>query len=169
MRSRLLFTALVVLGSAMPARADRYADCKAEVEPDRVIRGCAAIIEQERRESVVLRAGAYGRRGVAYFRKGDLGRAIADYDQAIALDPKYSIAYHNRGYAYSHKGDLDRAIADYDKAIALNHPVLAYIYRVRAKAYEKKGDMVLANADYDKATELEHVAKVRKAPPAGIK
>ena len=32
-------------------------------------------------------SGNYYNRGVAYGKKGELDRAIADYDQAIRLDP----------------------------------------------------------------------------------
>src|SRR5580700_1889733 len=39
----------------------------------------------------------YNNRGVEYANKGDVDRAIADYDQAIALDPKLAAAYNNRG------------------------------------------------------------------------
>src|SRR6266403_339236 len=52
--------------------------------------------------------------------KGDNDRAIADYNEAIRLDPKHARAFHHRGYAYSDKGDNDRAIADYNEAIRLN-------------------------------------------------
>jgi tetratricopeptide (TPR) repeat protein len=39
--------------------------------------------------------------------------AIADYNQAIQLNPKYAKAFNNRGFAYNNKGEYDRAIADY--------------------------------------------------------
>ena len=43
----------------------------------------------------------YGRlnnnRGVAYYNKGAVDRAIANYDQVIRLDPKDAIAFSNRG------------------------------------------------------------------------
>jgi tetratricopeptide (TPR) repeat protein len=65
-------------------------------------------------------AVAYYRRGNAYGKKGDLDRAIADYDKAIELDPKYVMAYNNRGIAYGKKGDFDSAIADLNKAIELD-------------------------------------------------
>ena len=44
--------------------------------------------------------------------KGDYDRAIADYNEAIRLNPSMRYAYNNRGNAYDHKGDPDRAIAD---------------------------------------------------------
>ena len=36
-------------------------------------------------------------RGNAYGRKGDHDRAIADYNEAIRLDPKYALSFCNRG------------------------------------------------------------------------
>jgi len=46
--------------------------------------------------------------------------AIADYTQAIRIDPNYASAYNNRGSAYSNKNDYDRAIADYEAALRIN-------------------------------------------------
>ena len=46
--------------------------------------------------------------------------ALADYDQAIRLNPAYVDAYNNRGVVRSDRGDADGAIADYDQAIRLN-------------------------------------------------
>src|SRR5258707_14153271 len=40
---------------------------------------------------------SYFYRGVEYKNKGDLDRSIADYDQAIALNPKIAVFYSNRG------------------------------------------------------------------------
>ena len=59
-------------------------------------------------------AEAYVGRGGVYRAKGDIDRAIEDYDKAISLDSKFAPAYAGRGDAYQAKGDLDRAIADYD-------------------------------------------------------
>ena len=42
----------------------------------------------------------------------DYDRAIADYDEAIRLDPKIAAA---RGNAYCAKGDFNDAIMDYDE------------------------------------------------------
>jgi tetratricopeptide (TPR) repeat protein len=47
-------------------------------------------------------------------------KEIADYNEAIRLDPKSALAFGNRGIAYGKKGDNDRALADFDEAIRLN-------------------------------------------------
>jgi tetratricopeptide (TPR) repeat protein len=47
---------------------------------------------------------------------GRLGKALADYTQAIALDPKEAFAYYNRGLLYQKRGERDAAIADFQKA-----------------------------------------------------
>jgi tetratricopeptide (TPR) repeat protein len=63
-------------------------------------------------------ADAYNNRGIAYAGKGELDRAIEDYNTAIKLNPELADAYYNRGIAYRDKGELDRAIEDY-KPIAI--------------------------------------------------
>ena len=44
--------------------------------------------------------GAYVNRGIAYRRAGDVDRAIADYDEAIHLNPRAADAFNNRGNAF---------------------------------------------------------------------
>src|SRR5271154_627750 len=90
----------------------------------------------------------YYNHGLAYEAKGDHDRAIANYDHAIGLDPKYASAYGGRGKAYEAKGDHDRAIADYDHEIGLD-PKYAIAYYNRGLAYEAKGDHDRAIAGYD--------------------
>src|ERR1700737_1106198 len=62
----------------------------------------------------------YFNRGLARQRNHDLDGAIADYTQAIALNPKLARAYNNRGVARRDKGEFDSAIADHSEAIVLN-------------------------------------------------
>jgi hypothetical protein len=56
-----------------------------------------------------------------YSSKRDHDKAIADYTQAIRLNPKYAVYFKNRGGSNYRKGDLDKAIADYTQAIRLKH------------------------------------------------
>jgi tetratricopeptide (TPR) repeat protein len=77
--------------------------------------------------------------GSSAYDNGDYDKALADFNQAIQLDPTYVFAYNNRGNVYLHKGDYDKAIADYDKAIQLD-PKYAGAYDNRVKAYKVKGE-----------------------------
>ena len=86
--------------------------------------------------------------------KGDHDRAIADYSEAIRLDPKHASAFNNRGIAYRAKGDHDRAIADYNEAIRLD-PKDALAFNNRGIAYRAKGDHDRAIADYSEAIRLD--------------
>jgi tetratricopeptide (TPR) repeat protein len=99
-------------------------------------------------------AEASNNRGVAYYGKGDLDKAIADYAEAIRLDPKYALAYYNRGVAYEKKGEWDNAIAEYTEAIRLD-PKYARAYNNRGNAYYGKGDWDKAIADYTEAIRLD--------------
>jgi tetratricopeptide (TPR) repeat protein len=96
----------------------------------------------------------YRYRANAYANKGDYDRAIADYTEAIKLDPNDFLAYRNRGGVYHHiKGDFDRAIADYTQAIRLD-PNDEYTFEVRGYAYAFKGEHDRAIADYTQAIKL---------------
>src|SRR3712207_7505807 len=48
-------------------------------------------------------------RGVARLNRGEYDAAIADFDEAIRLEPRLSSAYFGRGAAYRFKGDLERS------------------------------------------------------------
>jgi len=61
-------------------------DCSQNKDPDRRIRGCTQIIERADATPIFI-AGAYEARGLAYHKKRDYDRAIADFDKAIELNP----------------------------------------------------------------------------------
>src|SRR5260221_8901277 len=52
-------------------------------------------------------------RSNAYDDKGDHDHAIADYTQAIRLDPNYASAYMERGIVYKRLKEYDRAVQDF--------------------------------------------------------
>ncbi len=92
---------------------------KSNATTDQIITGCTALINSGRGNAKGLSEAAYNR-GNAYARIGDFDRAIADYDEAIRLNPTMATAFDNRGRAYSEKNQFERAVADYDEAIRLN-------------------------------------------------
>ena len=67
-----------------------------------------------------MSAEGYYNQGKAYQDAKDYDRAIASYDQAIRLDPKFVYPYKNRGRAHQEKGDYEHAITDYDRAVQLD-------------------------------------------------
>lgn len=101
-------------------------------------------------------AGAYLQRGDRYAEIKDYDHAIADYSQAIRLQPDGAEAYNNRGLAYalSGKSAMPNAIADYSQAIQLR-PTYAYAYNNRGVAYMASGHAEEALADFNRAIQLQ--------------
>ena len=64
----------------------------------------------------VSEARSFRERGISAYRNGDLNGAIADFDQAIMLDPKFSAAYIDRGIVFYRLRKFDRAFADIAQA-----------------------------------------------------
>jgi tetratricopeptide (TPR) repeat protein len=107
-------------------------------------------------------AFAYFNRGNENLSKEMYDQAIADYTQAIRIDPNYVDAYNQRGSAYINKGDEDRAIADFTQVIRLDpNNALAYLWR--GISYQnkylyrgyKQEDLNRALADRNKAFQLD--------------
>jgi tetratricopeptide (TPR) repeat protein len=65
-------------------------------------------------------AKLYNNRGTAYGEKGQYDQAISDFNRAIEINPRYTMAYNNRGIVYRLKGRYDQAISDFNKAIGIN-------------------------------------------------
>ena len=87
---------------------------------------------------------------------GELELAIADFSEAIRLDPECVEAYVERGRAYAgtELQEYDRAIADFTEAIRLD-PTRAEILVDRGNAYAEREDYDQAIADFTSAIEFE--------------
>ncbi|HSF72350.1 MAG TPA: tetratricopeptide repeat protein [Microcoleus sp.] len=85
---------------------------------------------------------------------GDIQGAIADYTEAIRLNPNYAKAHNKRGIIHGRNlKDYPAAKADFDRAIEIN-PNYGDAYYNRARVREFLEDKPGAIADYHKAAEL---------------
>jgi tetratricopeptide (TPR) repeat protein len=95
-----------------------------------------------------ITAGDHVKSGNTWFNKGDYDRAIADYNQALRINPQDAYAYNQRGVAWERKGDYDRAIADYTQALQINpqntkaKENLAAVQRLAANSQAQKTSRV---------------------------
>jgi lipoprotein NlpI len=152
--SSILISAIVVtmLGSTAPcAFANDIDDCGRTDDSTQAIAACTRLIDGHKAPNEI-RAIFYIYRGRSYRAKGDIDRAIADFDAAIKLDAK-GTHFFTRGNAYSAKGDGARAIADYSEAIRLD-PKDASAHYNRGERFRDRGDIDRAIADYDVAIAL---------------
>jgi len=93
-------------------------------------------------------------RGNAYYRLKNYPRALADYDEAIRLDPRDSSSYFNRGLVYEDLGDTRRALQNYGEVIRLQpNDAGAYLNRGRIFLNTAKFDEAVAN--FTRAHELD--------------
>ena len=74
--------------------------------------------------------------------------AIAEYDEAIRLNPQNADAYSNRGFAYFKLDQFEQAIQDYGEAIRLD-PRNPMLYATRAVTYRfiDKNDEAIADLE----------------------
>jgi tetratricopeptide (TPR) repeat protein len=129
-----------------------HQDCTGS-DPERVIAGCTRMI-QNANEGAHNRSIAFYNRGGIYKERKDYDRAVADYSEAIKLDPQFASAYINRGLVYDLKGESDAAAGDFSRAIELKpDEPLAYYDRGYIRSWEKH-DYDGAIADLSKAIEL---------------
>ena len=98
-------------------------------------------------------ATAHFSQGFALEKRGDLKGALAEYSQAIAINPKYADAYFGRGNVRYNLGNKQAALADYNQAIRINRKY-AEAYYNRGLVRYNLGDKQGALADYDGAIRI---------------
>ena len=79
--------------------------------------------------------------------------AIADFDEAIKLNPNNAGTYNNRGMVKNKLGDYAGAIADFDEVIKLD-PNYITAYNSRGIVKRKLGDYADAIADFGEVIKL---------------
>jgi tetratricopeptide (TPR) repeat protein len=93
-------------------------------------------------------ARAYREHGIAAYRNGDLNGAIADFDQAIQLDTKFTAAYIDRGIVFYRLRKFSRAFADIARAKRIDKASRAKseLSQTEAKKPRPRQPIVAANA-----------------------
>jgi tetratricopeptide (TPR) repeat protein len=99
-------------------------------------------------------AGAFQKRGHAWFSKMEYDKAIADFAEAVRLDPTNASAYFDRGKAWLAKMEHDKAIADFNEAIQLD-PRSSIFYANRGFAWIFKNEYDKAITDYTERIRLD--------------
>lgn len=146
-----LFTIAVAFGVVLTAPAlaqknddNRHQCASNTAAPDVKIAACSAVIQAGGGTNKTLNAALYNRGG-AYSAAGQYDKAIADFTQALQLNPGDGILYIGRGNAYLQNGDFDYAGPDFDAAIRL--------HAQPAVAYSGKGMIDFVQDRYDRAIE----------------
>ena len=140
----ILCAAIVAL---LPDRAlaDVLRDCEQLENAPLAIRACSRLISD-----IPGSAALHKRRGFAYFRNGEIDRAIEDYSEALRLDPRATETYYSRGRALLDKNAYAHAIQDFSQAITRN-PKHSLARNGRAWALFKLGNLTAALEEADQA------------------
>lgn len=92
--------------------------------------------------------------GQAQERLGNLQEALKQYDQAIAIDPKFALAHGNRANILVTAGMADEALRSFDRAVALKpDSSLDWVNRGALLHDLKRYDDALAS--FDKSLAIE--------------
>jgi Tfp pilus assembly protein PilF len=87
-------------------------------------------------------------RGTIEAASGDVTSSLADYDAALAMNPKMADIFINRGTALMRAARYDEARASFDEAVLLGGTNTYVAYFNRAMAEEKVGNINGAYQDY---------------------
>lgn len=140
--------ACLLLPASGPRAADAATDCFSE-DNERRLSGCSALIETPGlgQEDLSL---AFAMRALAYSLKGNYERALADYDEAIRINPAFAVALNNRAWALFKAGRAREGMPDVERSLALQ-PMSSHSLDTRAHIRQQLGDLTGALADYEMA------------------
>lgn len=143
--------AVVVVGTSMAAGCSKAAF--AGSKDRKALETCSRAIDEEALGGRNF-AGTLVNRGVIYMNRGDSRSAMADFEQATAVDPTLGEAFVNRGSVHIAEGRFRQGLEDTERgmALGLNQPERGYFNRGMAREWleDQKG----AYLDYRKAAEL---------------
>src|SRR5690606_24978566 len=100
-------------------------------------------------------AKAYANRATLYVQAGDVERAVADYQEALRLEPNLSQALVGYGRLCHMTGRLDEALANFDRAMEQPSDVTAEVACSRGDLLVDLGRYREALQDYAAAIDLD--------------
>ena len=104
--------------------------------------------------------------GIDFFGEGKLDEAIAEYERAIALDPKFADALHGLAQAYYAKEDFDRTIETARRILEIE-PEDILAWTTVSRAYQRKGMVPEAEEAGNKARLLGWKKELREQKAKG--
>ena len=151
-RKAVLVAMLVAGFWSSTARCDDAIHCTDQTaDADARIAACTNLLGSDERGPQASSRFLVGR-GLAYVRKDDYDRALADFNDAIVTDPHNADAFVQRGEAYFHKVQDELAFRDFDEAIRLE-PTLGH-FLTRGQRYNEAFQSDKAIADLTGAISL---------------
>jgi len=141
-----LALARLVRGSARAALGDKAMASDDYIE---ALKRYDSLIDMQNADALNL-----FRRAVAADATGDTDKALADFNQAIRLDPQAAMAFLGRGVLLaSRKRSYQRAVADFDKVLVLEPDNVLALIR-RGEAFSQLGETGRGLVDLDRAVAL---------------
>lgn len=138
-----------------PAHADAVLDCARGRDGAARIRACGDVIKggEFTREQ---KAAAFRSRAQQRNNAGALEQAIADFAEAIKLEPGNATGLAGRAQARLTTGDLTGAIADYDAALKIAPQTAASVTWLNGRGHARlvNGQYEFAIADFSEAVRL---------------
>jgi tetratricopeptide (TPR) repeat protein len=104
--------------------------------------------------------------GIDLFGEGKIEQAIAEYNRALELDPKFSDALHGLAQAYHAREDFDRTIEAARRILEL-HPEDILAWTTISRAYQRKGMVPEAEEAGNKARILGWKQQLRDQKTQG--
>jgi tetratricopeptide (TPR) repeat protein len=147
--------AIVVCVLSAPASAQSVIDACIGKDAALAVRACTMILEHPQVPQK-MKSPIFTTRGVQFFALGEIPKAKADFEAAIAADPEHEeihTAYNELGLAKLKLGDAQGAIAAFNEGVRRN-PKSANLFYNRAIVLIETKDLKAAENDLKEAIKL---------------
>lgn len=144
--------AVTIVGAGNAAACSRAAVGTIDARPGGAY--CDAALKEDNL-SARDRAATLVNRGIVRLRTRDRRSAMADFDQAAALEPSLGEAYANKAILLLNEGEAESAATLFTRAIDLGTEKPEIAYYGRGVANEQLGRIAAAYGDYSMAARLK--------------